>query len=65
MEAMSFGKPVVASNVGGINEIVLNGQNGYVLENNVDDFVTFIDDILSDNKIQLMGHKSRQILMLA
>lgn len=33
LEVMSAGKPVVASNVGGISEIVVNGENGYVVEN--------------------------------
>lgn len=32
LEAMSAGKSVVASNVGGISEIVVNGENGYVVE---------------------------------
>ena len=33
IEAMSYEKPIVASNVGGISEIVENGKNGYVSEN--------------------------------
>lgn len=33
IEAMSFGKPVVASNVGGISEIVVNNENGFTVEN--------------------------------
>ncbi|MDR2410986.1 MAG: glycosyltransferase, partial [Bacteroidales bacterium] len=33
IEAMRYGKPVVASNVGGISEIVVNGENGYTVEN--------------------------------
>jgi colanic acid/amylovoran biosynthesis glycosyltransferase len=32
MEAMSFGIPVVATDVGGVNEIVVDGYNGYLLE---------------------------------
>ena len=31
MEALSFGIPVVATDVGGTHEIVLDGQNGYLL----------------------------------
>lgn len=45
IEAMSFGKPVVASNVGGISEIVVNGENGYTVEN--------VPDILLKNRIYL------------
>ena len=33
IEAMSYEKPVVSSNVGGISEIVRNDINGYVLDN--------------------------------
>jgi glycosyltransferase involved in cell wall biosynthesis len=49
IEAMSFGKPVVASNVGGISEIVRNGVNGYVVENNAKTFASYIKNILEDN----------------
>lgn len=31
MEAMSFGIPTIATNVGGVNEIVIDGYNGYLL----------------------------------
>lgn len=37
MEAVSFGIPVIATNVGGTNEIVLNQKNGFLLE---EDFKT-------------------------
>lgn len=33
MEAVSFGIPIIAPDVGGISEIVLNNQNGYLLNN--------------------------------
>ena len=35
MEAMSFGIPCIATNVGGVNEIV-NNKNGYLVEKNFD-----------------------------
>ncbi len=31
MEAMSFGIPVLGLDVGGVNEIIKNGENGYIL----------------------------------
>ncbi|OCB70569.1 hypothetical protein B0A79_00605 [Flavobacterium piscis] len=41
IEALAYGKPVIASNVGGIGEI-LNEKNGFALNNNVSDFVNKI-----------------------
>lgn len=51
IEAMSFGKPVVASNVGGIGEIIINGKNGYVVENTPESFVSKIKYILENDDI--------------
>lgn len=48
IEAMAYGKPVVASDVGGISEIVRNGVNGYVLNNQAELFVEKIREILLD-----------------
>ena len=50
IEAMSFGKPVVASNVGGISEIVRNDTNGYVVENTPEAFAARIKEILEDKR---------------
>ena len=62
IEAMSFGKPVVASNVGGISEIVRNGVNGYVVENNAETFASHIKDILEDKeKCDTFGKASLEI----
>ncbi len=46
IEAMSLAKPVVASDVGGISEIVYNGENGYCLENDAALFTEKIVEIL-------------------
>jgi glycosyltransferase involved in cell wall biosynthesis len=35
MEAGSFGIPVIATNVGGVSEIILHGQNGFLLKADV------------------------------
>ncbi len=59
IEALSFNKPVVASNVGGISEL-LDGGNGFAVENNADEFTQKIAMVLSD-KILLhkMGDNAR------
>ena len=51
IEAMSLGKPVVASNVGGISEIVRNGINGYVVENKESLFAEKIEYILENEAV--------------
>ena len=62
IEAMSFGKPVVASNVGGISEIVRNGINGYVVENSAEAFAARIREILEDSaKERAFGRASLDI----
>lgn len=51
IEAMAMGKPIVASNVGGINEIVVNDENGYTLNNDAKLFAEKIQYILENSDI--------------
>ena len=51
LEAMSAGKPVVASNVGGISEIVTDGENGYVVDNAPEAFAEKISYILENQEV--------------
>jgi glycosyltransferase involved in cell wall biosynthesis len=51
IDALSYAKPVVSSNVGGISEIVINEENGFVLDNKDSDFVDKIEYILENNSI--------------
>lgn len=51
LEAMSFGKPVVASNVGGISEIVVNNENGFTIDNDAELFVQKIKYILDNQTV--------------
>lgn len=62
IEAMSFGKPIVASDVGGISEIVRNDINGYTLPNNAELFAEKINRILSDSLLyEKMSQRSLDI----
>ncbi|RRQ45336.1 glycosyltransferase [Chryseobacterium sp. SC28] len=51
IDALSYGKPVVSSDVGGISEIVRNGYNGFVLHNDDNIFADRIKYILNNNEI--------------
>lgn len=51
IEAMSLGKPVVASDVGGIREIVTNGKNGFVVKNSAGNFADKIRYILENETV--------------
>lgn len=51
IEAMSFGKPVVASDVGGISEIVVDDENGYTVENIPELFANKIKYILENEDV--------------
>jgi glycosyltransferase involved in cell wall biosynthesis len=51
LEAMKYGKPVVASHVGGISEIVINDENGYTVENRSPAFAEKIRYILENEHI--------------
>jgi glycosyltransferase involved in cell wall biosynthesis len=48
IEAMRYGKPIVASRVGGISEVVINGENGYTVENTATVFAEKIAYILEN-----------------
>jgi len=47
MEALSFGIPIVATNVGGISEMVIDGYNGYLVnhEKTLKEIIMLFEDI--------------------
>ena len=64
LEAMSYSLPVVASNVGGVSEIVIDGKNGYALPNDTEQFVEHIREILQDDDLRQQFSKYSYELFL-
>jgi glycosyltransferase involved in cell wall biosynthesis len=62
IDALSYKKPVISSDVGGISEIVLNDENGYVIDNDDDNFSQKIKYVLENKNIySKFSDKSNEI----
>ena len=60
LEAMAAGKPIIATKVGGIPEIIENGQNGILVEPSVDEIAEKIDYLLQNKEIAIaLGKNAR------
>jgi len=60
IEAMEYGVPVIANNVGTIPSIIDNGKTGFILEKNqADEICTYILKLQNKDYRKLMGIKSR------
>jgi len=61
VEAMASGKPVIASNIGGPSETVLDGETGFVLEENPKEWAAKIERLMDDADLRKkMGKKGRK-----
>ena len=64
MEAAMAGKPIVSTNVGGTEDVILDGENGFVIfQKDERNFVEKVLFLLSHSDIaQKMGEKSQEIM---
>lgn len=61
LEAMSMGKPVIAANVGGIPEVVRNGENGILVDPNRKSVQSAIEDLLGNRpKSDQLGQRAKE-----
>lgn len=60
LEAMERGLPILATNVGGINEEVVDGYNGHLVSNNANEINNAISDIV-DHGLEF-GKASRELV---
>lgn len=65
LEAMGCGLPVVASNVGGNNELVREGENGYLIEgDDLEKLARSLAVLISDGaRRERMGQRSRALAL--
>ena len=63
LEACKANLPVVASNIGGIPEMIINGNNGYLVEvGDVDAFTMRINQLVENEDLRkIMGKQASKI----
>ncbi|EMS33457.1 hypothetical protein C943_04335 [Mariniradius saccharolyticus AK6] len=64
LEAMSYGLPIIATDVGDVSELVTTGSNGFVvMKRNIDGIVESISYFLREpSHLEKMGSRSRKIV---
>lgn len=63
LEAMGCGLPIIASNVGGNNEIVSEGENGFLIEgDDIDTLAERLAELINNKELRVrMGERSRHL----
>lgn len=61
IEAMGSALPIIASNVGGIPDMISDGENGIIISPNANDLADAISRLIKDQDLrQILGHKAKQ-----
>jgi glycosyltransferase involved in cell wall biosynthesis len=65
LEAMAMEKPVVATNVGGTSDLILDGENGFLVRARAhEQIVTALKELVGDKDLRLkMGRTGRQLVL--
>jgi glycosyltransferase involved in cell wall biosynthesis len=62
--AMSAGVPVIASRIGGLQEVIQHGENGMLVENTAESFAAAIRELTSNvDRAQRMGEAARRTVI--
>lgn len=64
LEAASLGKPLIGSNTGGIPEIIMDGENGFLIApGSIEELTKTMEKIMSDKKLAVsMGETGKRIV---
>ena len=65
LEAMNAGLPIISSNIGGISEVITDSKNGYLVDNQPDEFVGAIEKLSSKSVDELKSFGKRSAKKLA
>lgn len=64
IEASACQKPVIATNIGGLKEVIVNGETGYLMSYNPKKIANKIIDLYSNNeKMKTLGENGRNFVM--
>ena len=65
LEAMALSKPVIASNVGGIPDLIQDGQNGFLFKaGNSDELAEKLKTLLNNRVLAIeIGKKGRELIL--
>lgn len=64
LEALCSGTPVIASNINGVPEVIVNGENGRLIQPNVDDLYNAIKYYSNNRKeIETQGINGRNLVL--